>query len=77
MNFNPEKFKEGIANLLGNADALNLVKEAMGQVDLEGDALNNVIQTQIDAFNALESRQGETAITLEDVQNDFSVMFKY
>ena len=65
--------KEGIANLLGNADALNLVKEAMGQVDLEGDALNNVIQTQIDAFNALESRQGETAITLEDVQNDFSV----
>ena len=72
MSFSTETTK-GVQPLLKNIDALRLLGQAMTGVDIEGEALNAVIQTQLDSFNALESRQGEVALTIEDVQNDFSL----
>ena len=55
------------------AVGLDLVSEAFGQVNLKGDALKEVIEADIKAFNELEENANKTEITFENVINDFSI----
>ena len=64
---------DNVSALKEQKSGLNLITEAMGQVNLKGDAMREVIEADLEAFNALDENAGKTEVTFEDVIEDFTI----